>query len=60
MLLLRWFINTVAVLIAAYLIPNISVQSERIVLKMSGATTPGVFLAEKDENLLHLIMPVRV
>lgn len=37
-----------------------SVNSERIVLKMSGATAPGIFMAEGDEELIHLIMPVRV
>ena len=37
-----------------------SVSSERIILKSNGPTAPGVFTPEKDDDLIHLIMPVRV
>ncbi len=37
-----------------------NIDSERIVFKFSSSTTPGVFLPEKDESLIHLIMPVRL
>lgn len=37
-----------------------SVTSERIVLKTSGAMAPGIFMPEGNEDLVHLIMPVRV
>lgn len=37
-----------------------SVSRERIVIKTSGATAPGIFMAESEDSLVHLIMPVRV
>ena len=36
-----------------------SVAGERIVLKINDSLSPGVFLEEKNKNLIHLIMPVR-
>lgn len=36
------------------------VDSERVVFETNGALNPGVFKAEKDPGLLHIIMPVRV
>lgn len=44
-----------------YVIDFLNSQSgERIVMKLNEATTPAVFVPEKDESLIHLIMPVRV
>lgn len=37
-----------------------SVTDERVILKTSGSLAPGVWMPEKREDLLHLIMPVRV
>lgn len=37
-----------------------SVSAERIVMKFNEAVSPAVFTVEKDESLIHLIMPVRV
>lgn len=37
-----------------------SVVGERIVLKINDSLSPGVWMEEKNKNLIHLIMPVRV
>ena len=37
-----------------------SVSTERIVMKFNEAVSPAVFMAENDDTLVHLIMPVRV
>ena len=37
-----------------------SVTGERIVLKINDSLSPGVWMEEKNKNLIHLIMPVRV
>ena len=37
-----------------------NIEAERIVFEMSGSLAPGVWKPEKDENLVHIIMPVRV
>lgn len=43
-----------------YILDFLSSQtSERIIMKFNEATTPAVFVAEKDPSLIHLIMPVR-
>jgi len=36
-----------------------SVAGERIVLKINDSLSPGVWMEEKNKNLIHLIMPVR-
>ncbi len=44
-----------------YVIDFLNSQSgERIIMKFNESTTPAVFVPEKDESLIHLIMPVRV
>lgn len=37
-----------------------SVTGERIVLKINDSLSPGVWMEEKNKDLIHLIMPVRV
>jgi len=37
-----------------------SVSSDRVKFRMNDSLSPGVFELEKDESLVHLIMPVRV
>lgn len=37
-----------------------SVVGERIVLKINDNLSPGVWMEEKNKNLIHLIMPVRI
>ncbi len=37
-----------------------SVSCERILMKFNESVSPAVFMEEKDETLIHLIMPVRV
>lgn len=37
-----------------------SVEAERVVMEMNDNLAPGVWKAEGDESLVHLIMPVRV
>lgn len=37
-----------------------AIEEERIVMKMNGSLAPCVWRGEKDESLMHLIMPVRV
>ncbi len=37
-----------------------SIQDERVVIKMNGGLAAGIFLGEKDETIMHLIMPVRI
>lgn len=37
-----------------------TIDSERIIFETNGALNPGVFKSEKDNNFLHIIMPVRV
>ena len=44
-----------------YVVDFLNSQScEWIIMKFNEATTPAVFVPEKDESLVHLIMPVRV
>ncbi|MDP1743399.1 MAG: DNA polymerase III subunit beta [Candidatus Amesbacteria bacterium] len=44
-----------------YVVDFLNSQScERIIMKFNESTTPAVFVPEKDESLIHLIMPVRV
>jgi DNA polymerase-3 subunit beta len=44
-----------------YVVDFLNSQScERIIMKFNEATTPAVFVPEKDDSLVHLIMPVRV
>lgn len=35
-------------------------KEEQVVFEMTGPLSPGVFKSEKDEGVLHIIMPVRV
>lgn len=37
-----------------------SISGERVIMKFNEAVSPAVFMEEKDETLIHLIMPVRV
>jgi DNA polymerase-3 subunit beta len=37
-----------------------SISAERVVMKFNESVSPAVFMVEKDETLIHLIMPVRV